>query len=126
MAAQGNITLNTKVYTPRGNVGGIASWALVGDATFGGATSLVTESVKGPSKDGVTRVRFRLELPKAATSSSTCACEGAVVASGLADVSIVVPAGFTTGERDDFTKRIQGLVANAVFAAAVTNLEGAC
>lgn len=125
MAAQGNLTLNTKVYAPRGKTGDIASWALSGDATFGGATSIVTESVRGPSKAGVSRVQFKLDVPKAADANSACACIGQEIARGIADIAITVPAGFTAAERDDFTKRIQGLVANAIFAAATTNLEGA-
>ena len=69
MPAQSSLTLNTKVYTPRGKTNGdIATWALVGDASFGGATSTVTERVAGPSKDGVYRETFKLTLPKARVS----------------------------------------------------------
>jgi len=125
MAAQGNLTLNTKVYNPRGKTGDVAAWALVADATFGGATSIVQESVRGPSKDGVFRVRFKLDVPKAADASSSCACIGQEIGRGIATVDIVVPTAFTAAERDDFTKRIQGIVANAIFSAASTNLEPA-
>lgn len=124
MSAQGNLTLNTKVYNPRGKTGDVASWALVGDATYGGAPSSVTESVRGPSKDGVSRVRFKLDVPKAATADSACGCAGSVIATGSADVNIIVPTNFTAAERLDFCLRIQALVANAVFTAAVSNLEG--
>lgn len=126
MAAQSNLTLNTKVYSPRGkSAGDIASWALAGDATFGGATSIVTERVAGPSKEGVTRVTFKLTLPKAAAADSTCACVGEEIARGIANIEMVIPAAFTAAERADFTLRVQGLVANAIFTAAATNLEGA-
>lgn len=125
MAAQTALVLNTKSYAPRGkNSGNIASWALVGDATFGGATSVVSEKVGDPTSSGSTVVSFKLKLPKAATASSTCACEGEVIAEGIADLTIRVPSQFTSAERDDFTKRIQSLVASAVFSAATTNLEG--
>jgi len=43
MAAQTALVLNTKSYAPRGkNSGNVAAWALVGDTTFGGATSIVS------------------------------------------------------------------------------------
>lgn len=125
MAVQAVLTLNTKAYNPRGKTGDIASWALVGDASFGGAISSVTESVTGPSKDGVNRIRFRLIVPKAASADSTCACTGEVLGQALADVSIVVPAVFTSAERTDFRTRLQALVANAITTAAIDNLEGA-
>lgn len=124
MAAQSNLTLNTKVYAPRGkNAGDIATWALVGDSTFGGATSLVTERVAGPSKEGVTRVTFKITLPKAASADTSCACVGGEIGKGIATVEVVIPSQFTSAERSDFALRIQGLVANAVFTAAVANLE---
>ncbi len=125
MAAQGNLSLNTKVYTPRGKQGDVASWALFGDSTFGGATSFLTESVRGPSKDGVNRVQFKLDVPKAADASSACACVGQEIARGVGSFNILVPSAFTAAERDDFTKRMQAAVANAIFSAATTNLEGA-
>lgn len=126
MAAQSNLTLNTKVYTPRGkNSGDIASWALVGDTTFGGATSIVSERVAGPSADGIYRVTFKVTLPKASTTDTACACAGSEIAKGIANVELVIPSQFTAAERADFTLRVQGLVANAIFTAAATNLEPA-
>lgn len=124
MAAQSNLTLNTKVYAPRGkNSGDIATWALVGDSTFGGATSLVTERVTGPSSDGVYRATFKVTVPKAAATDTSCACAGETIAKGIANIEVVIPSQFTAAERADFALRIQGLVANAVFTAAASNLE---
>lgn len=126
MAAQGNLTLNTKVYAPRGKSGVVATWALVGDTTFGGATSNVTESIQSAKgKAGSTRVQMNLTVPKAASVDSACACIGAEIARGAAYIQVDVPAGFTTTERQDFCDRIQALVANAIFDSAVANLEGA-
>jgi hypothetical protein len=125
MAAQGTLTLNTKAYLPRGKTGDVAAWALVGDATFGGATSAVTESVRGPSKEGVYRVQFKLEIPKAATTDSACACTGQELGKGIANVDLTVPSVFTAAERADYCDRLQALVANAIFDAAVANLEPA-
>lgn len=125
MAAQSNLTLNTKVYAPRGkSQGDIANWALVGDSTFGGATSVVTEKVTGPSKDGVYRITFKLSVPKAAAADSACACIGTEIGKGIATVEVVIPSQFTAAERTDFRTRLQGLVANAIMTAAIDNLEG--
>lgn len=123
MAVQAALLLNTLSYAPRGNIAGIAKWQLVGDTSFGGATSTTTESVSDPSKDGITRVRFRISVPKAASADSACACTGSVLATASCDVQVVIPSGFTALERQDLRKRIQSLVANAVFTAAVDNLE---
>lgn len=125
MAAQGNLTLNTKVYAPRGKTGNVAAWALVGDATFGGATSNVTESVSAPTKAGINRVQINLVVPKAAAADSACACIGQEIGKGAAYIQVDVPNVFTTAERQDFCDRIQALVANAIFDAAIANLEGA-
>lgn len=125
MPAQTSLTLNTKVYNPRGTQGGISTWQLTGDATFGGASSSVTESVRGPGSDGNTRVRFLLTIPKAATADTSCACIGQLVGKpAKADVTVDVPTAFTAAERDDLRLRIQALVAHAVFTASVKDLEG--
>lgn len=125
MSAQSNLVLNTKTYVPRGRSNGdISTWALIGDATFGGATSLVTQSVRGPSKDGITRIHFKVDVPKAAEADSPCGCAGQNIGRAFADITVVVPAGFSATERTDLTLRIQSLVANAVFTASVASLEG--
>lgn len=125
MAAQSNVTLNTKVYAPRGKRGDVAKWSLNGDASFGGATSDLTESLRGPTKLGVYRALFKLDVPKAATADSACGCAGSIVATGIAAIDVTIPANFTPAERLDFCLRIQGAVAHAIFTAGVHNLEGA-
>ena len=124
MPAQSNITLNTKVYTPRGTSNGISTWALAGDATFGGATSTVTESVRGPLSDGSTRTRWVLEAPKAASADSACACTGEILGRAKADIVISVPSSLTAAERQDFVDRLQALVALSVFDVSVATPEG--
>lgn len=123
MGAQTNLVLNTKSYAPRGNISGVASWTLAGDSTFGGASSAVTESVRDPSSKGsVYRVKFKLDIPKAATGDSSCACTGEYVSEGICNIDVSVPRGFTAAEREDFCLRIQGLVASSVFTDAVKDL----
>lgn len=124
MSAQTNLTLNTKVYTPRGNIGGISKWALAGDSTFGGAISSVTESVRDPSKNGITRVKFKIDVPKAATADSACSCIGESIGTGICNIDVVIPTSFTAAEREDFALRIQGLVASQIFTDAVKDLTG--
>jgi hypothetical protein len=124
MPAQSTLTLNTKVYAPRGTQQGISTWALVGDATFGGAASQVTESVRGPLSDGKYRTRWVINLPKAATVDSACACVGQNLGVGKADIVIDIPTSFTQAERQDFVDRIQALVALSVFDVSVATPEG--
>jgi hypothetical protein len=124
MPAQSALTLNTKVYNPRGRTNDIAQWALVGDTSFGGATSVVTESVRGPSKDGIYRSRWTVNVPKAAEADSTCACIGQAIGTGDVDISFRIPSSFTSSERADFVDRVQALVALAVFQSSVGDLEG--
>jgi len=124
MAAQGTLTLNTKAYTPRGKTGDVATWQLVGDSTFGGAISTVSESLRGPSRDGVYRGRLKLEVPLAASADSACGCTGSIKGTGIFDANIVIPLVFSTAERADFCDRLQALIANAITTAMVDSLEG--
>lgn len=123
MGAQSNLTLNTKVYTPRGNIAGVAKWTLAGDTTFGGASSSVTESVVD-SKNGITRTKFRLTIPKAADANSNCACAGDITSFSLFNVDVTVPDGFTLAERTDACLRMQALIADAIFTSAVQDRTG--
>ena len=124
MPAQSSLTLNTKVYTPRGTQNGVSTWALAGDATFGGAQSSVTESVRGPLSNGNYRTRWVVSIPKAASADTACGCTGSISSTGKADVVIDIPTNYTTAERQDFVDRIQALVALSVFDVSVSTPEG--
>lgn len=125
MPAQGSITLNTKVYTPRGTQQGVSTWALAGDATFGGGISTVTESVRSPiPSTGGNRTRWVLSAPKLATADSACGCTGSSMGVGKADIVIDIPSNFTSAERQDFVDRLQALVALSVFDVSVAVPEG--
>ncbi len=124
MPSQSSITLNTKVFTPRGTQQGISTWALAGDTSFGGAQSTVTESVRGPLSDNTFRVRWVMSLPKAATEDSTCGCAGTILGTAKADIVLSFPTNFTTAERQDFVDRVQALVALSVFDVSVSGPEG--
>jgi hypothetical protein len=118
------ITLNTKVYTPRGTSNGVASWVLAGDATFGGAASTLTESVKGPYSDGTYRTRWVLVCPKAATSDSACGCAGTITSTNKVDINATYSTNLTAAERQDFVDRIQSLAALSVFDVSIATPEG--
>jgi hypothetical protein len=124
MPAMANLTLNSKVYIPRGASDGVAKWILVGDATFGGAPSQVSESVRGPLSDGTYRTRWLVDVPKVASVDSACACIGSNIGKGRADMTFVVPTSFTTAEKQDFVDRVQALIALAVFDVSVGSSEG--
>lgn len=124
MPVQANVALNAKVYTPRGTSGGISTWSLVGDATFGGAQSDLTESVRGPDSAGVTHTQWILFVPKVASEDSACSCIGASQGRGKAGIKIDIPTSFTTAERADFAARIQAAVATAIFGSSVSGPEG--
>lgn len=124
MPAAASLTLNTKVYTPAGTDGGITKWRFPGDTSFGGGLSSVTESVRGPSKDGIYRTRWTLAVSKLATADSNCGCVGQELGQGYADIQIRFPTLFTGAERQDFVDRLQALVAAAVFDTSVSVPEG--
>ena len=124
MPAQAAITLNTKVYNPRGTQQGISTWALVNDSTFGGAQSTVTESVRGPNANGNYKTVWVVTVPKAATVDSPCACTGSTLGTGKARIEMDIPVAFTAAERQDFVDRIQALAALAVFDSSVSGPEG--
>lgn len=124
MPVAANITLNSKVYTPTGTSGGITTWRLVGDATFGGGLSTVSESVRGPSKDGIWRTRWTLAVPKLATVDSSCGCVGQQIADAGADIQIRFPTLFTAAERQDLVDRVQSMVALTIFDQSVSVPEG--
>lgn len=124
MPTQSAITLNTKVYSPRGTQNGVTTWALAGDATFGGAQSTVTESVRGPLSDGTYRTRWVVTIPKAASADTACGCVGSLMGTGKADFTISFPTNFTAAERQDFVDRIQALIALSVFDVSVSTPEG--
>lgn len=124
MPAQASMTLNGKVYTPRGTQGGISTWSLAGDSTFGGAQSDVTESVRGPLSTGNYKTRWVVSIPKNATVDSACSCVGQLLGKGKADIQIDIPSSFTTAEKQDFADRVQALVASAIFDVSMSTPEG--
>lgn len=123
MASQTTITLNTVPYAPSGVNGAVAQWRNLSDPTFKSLTKL-TESVTGPSKEGVFRTRWKLDVPKVAEDASSCACPGEQLSIGVGDISLIIPASWTAAERTNFRTRLQDLVTSAAFIASIDNLEG--
>lgn len=124
MPAMGSLTLNTKVYTPRGTENGVASWALVGDTSFGGGLATVTESVRGPLSDGSYRTRWTMTFDKLATADSPCACVGSTLGKTKVDVVVTSSQALTAAERQDVADRFQALTALSVFEVSIATPEG--
>lgn len=124
MPAQAAITLNGKVYTPRGTANGVSKWMLVGDATFGGAPSTLTESVKGPDKNGVYRTRWVLLVPKWAAADSACACTGSELGYTRYDEVCESTTAITSAERTDVLARLTSLWAATPHNVSISGPEG--
>lgn len=125
MPAQGNITLASKVFAPRGKTGDVATWLYREEGTLGGGNHTLTESVRGPQpKSGGTRIQFKLVVDKKSSVDSACACAGEVLGTAIAEIPIFIPPCFTDAERDVFRQMLVSLVSTAPFTAAVTSGEG--
>lgn len=124
MPAQAAITLNTKVYQPRGTQNGVSKWVLLNDASFGGAPSTLTESVKGPDKNGVYRTRWVLLVPKWAAEDSSCSCIGSELGYARYDETIESTTALTAAERTDMGARLTSLWATAPHQVSITGPEG--
>jgi len=123
MAAQANITLNTKVYASGGSNDGTATW-VDRSAGVGGGFSIVTEKFDPTAKGGlVQRMLFTLNLPVVSATDTACACAGDVLRTSSAQLSIWVPQNSTLAERTDFYLRIKDLVASTPFLNGVENLD---
>lgn len=123
MPTQTSLTLSTRVYTPAGTTGGVSSWRYNDDTIYHGV-SLITESVRGPSKEGVNRVVFKMDIPRVQADDSACGCTGNVLDKAICRVEFVIPSGWSKTLRQEFLARFQDLAQSVPFEAAVENLEG--
>lgn len=125
--AQGNITLNSKVYVPSGFSGSIAGWRYSGTGVPTGFSNL-TESIdvpstaRGATTTGQYRVKWKLKVPTIATDDSACACDGSVLRNTIADLVFTLHASGTTAERQDLLDQLDDLIADAQFRASILNL----
>lgn len=123
MASQTALTLATRVYNPAGTQGGVSTWRYPEDVVFNG-TSTATESVKGPSRDGLYRIDFKIDTPRVASVASACACPGTQLDHAQTKLETIFPASWTKSMRQEHWDRVQSLVASAVATAAHDDLEG--
>lgn len=124
MAAQSALTLATRTYSPAGVDAGVATWRYPEDVVFHGV-SKVTESVRGPSKDGLYRVNFKVDTPRVLDEDSSCGCAGTQVDNAQTRIETIFPSRWTKAQRQEHWDRVQDLVASAVATAAHDDLEGA-
>lgn len=117
-----NITLNTKVYGPVGNIAGTAKWL---DRTAGvpNAYSALHIVVKEPAA-GVKNFRAtaKLLVPVVQTDESACGCPGDFLRQAAYEVTMTSNVGSTTAERTDAYLRFKDLVASPEFIAAFRDL----
>lgn len=123
MPTQVALTLNTVAYAPRGTQNGVSTWAKTADTGFNGATSTVTQSLRGPLDDGRYRAKVLVVSPVLAAADSPCACIGSELGRGKADITIDVPSSYTAAMRQDFRKRIKDYFNSAEFTALLDSLE---
>lgn len=121
MAAQATLTLDTKVYNPRGVNAGIAKWVFTPDTEFGSSNAVATLSLS----DGktVNRIKAKLELPNLATDDTACGCAGTTTYSGLIAIDVVLPYQMTSAQRLAAYNRLVSLVSSTDFSKAVKDLE---
>lgn len=123
MALQAALTLATRVYNPAGTENGVSTWRYPEDAFFNG-TSKVTESVRGPSKDGLYRINFKLDTPRVLGEDSSCGCAGTQVDNAVTRIETIFPSRWTKAQREEHWARVKDLVDSAVADAAHEDLEG--
>lgn len=124
MAAQTALTLATRVYNPFGTQNGVSTWRYPNDVVFNGI-STVTQSVRGPSKEGVLRIQHKLDAPRVKGEDSPCGCTGELIDGAVVRVEAIIPAAWTKAQRQEVLDRLQSLVASTEFTAAYDDLEGA-
>lgn len=111
--------LNTKTYAFSGILAGISTW-IERSLKLSQLFSTLTGSVVVDTK---ARVKWRLKVPYAVASDSTCGCAGDV--RGVADLAIDIRFDNSLDDADrlDMLDRLQDLVLTTQFASSVTNLE---
>lgn len=124
MANQGNLTLNTKVYTPRGRQpnGLVMQWGRI-DTDFGGAMCFVENGVTGPDAKGVYRSKWKIVYPKLAAADSSCACTGAELGRTTVNIEVISSSPFTNALLTDIGLQIKDLVATTPFQVSIKDHE---
>lgn len=123
MPQQAALTLATRVYNPAGTENGVSTWRYPEDTIFNG-TSKVTESVRGPSRDGLYRINFKVDTPRVLGEDSSCGCAGTQVDNAVTRIETIYPSRWTKAQRQEHWDRVQALVASSLATAAHDDLEG--
>jgi len=124
MSQQAAVTLNTVVYSPAGLRNGVATWISRAAGIVAGFSKL-TQQYRDPTTGTQTKIDFNLSIPVLATADSTCACEGELVRTNSATVSVWVAGTSTLAERTDLYLRLKDLVGSSMFISAVEDLDPA-
>lgn len=118
MAAQSSVTLATRVYVPQGVPQGIATWLLRNDPDTGGR-SLLTASVRGPSKDGIDRIVWKLRQERVQADDSACGCAGELIDFATLNVEAIVPDAWPDALRTELYNRLFSLASVGAFVDSV-------
>lgn len=124
MPAFGNITLNTKVFSPDSNNVGTAVYKNRESGTVAGFKTATAKVISDSSSGkAVSRVRLSLKLPVVASEGSTCNCAGDLLHTNQCVVEFIMSNASSTAERTDLLASIRDYLATATVTAMVTNLE---
>lgn len=114
-----DIVLNTKTYSGLGINAGVSRYV----ERSGGVASSFSNLDQSITADGkILRHVTKLKFPVVATAASACSCEGEVLRTTDAILTIRVPQMATAAERKDFGLRLKDLISSPAFQASIENL----
>lgn len=125
MSQQTAVTLNTVVYDPNGQSGGIAYWVNRAGGLLNSFRTLSQRFTTNSGSKKLTKITFEIDVPTVATADSSCACTGAVLRTSTAQVSFWVDPGATADERADLYLSMKDLISSTLVQGAVEDLNPA-
>jgi hypothetical protein len=122
MAAQANVTLNTKVYVPIGIADNVAKWR-ESSAAYPQGYSILSLSLRPPSPGSKNyRAVSKLLVPVVQAEDSGFAPAGTFLRQSAFEVTATLDSTLSAAERLDSWTRFKEWVANAQFEDAFSNL----
>lgn len=115
-----NLTLNTKTYSGLGINAGVTKYQERSSGVASGFSNL-DQKISFDDKKIIRNVT-RLYVPVVAAAASNCTCEGDVLRTTDAILTVRIPQTATAAERLDFVKRLQAMVMTPEFAASISDL----
>lgn len=117
-----SLTLNSKVFTFSGYIGGRIAQFLNRDSGLAAGFLSATAAVDAPQTKGLPfKVRWKVKLPTI-EEASTCACPSGVVNESFVDIVATLPAGASLAERTALAVSIKDLASTPEFQASIVSL----